>query len=104
LPRCGSPRATAGRHFELTHDDGSRLRRQAGHARNVAFRQAAVMAHQRKHNALIVLAHARLIGALVEQGRLRLAEAALNFLQCLLPKRPYRVFADNAAFRKRRQY
>ncbi len=81
--------------LELAHDDRDGLRRQPGHARDVGFGQAAVLAHQRQHEPLIVVAHAALVGAAVECGsRLPRANRAsqCRFPLQLLPSFPLDAF------------
>ena len=54
--------------LELAHDDRDGLRREPGHAGDVGLGQAAVLAHQRQHQALVVVAHAALVGAAAGTG------------------------------------
>ena len=48
---------------ELVHDDGNGLRRKPGHAGDFDLGQLPVEADQREHKALVVEAHAGLVGA-----------------------------------------
>ena len=49
--------------LQLAHDDRDGLRRQPGHAGDLGLGKAAVLADERKHQALVVVAHAALVGA-----------------------------------------
>ena len=66
LPRSGAWRTQQAVFLQFAHDDRDGLRRKAGHARYVGFGQAAVLAHERQHQPLIVVAHAALVGATVQ--------------------------------------
>ena len=51
--------------LQLAHDDGDGLRRQSGQPRDLGLGEAAMAAHQRQRQALIVVAHPALVGAAV---------------------------------------
>ena len=54
--------------LELAHDDRDGLRRQPRHARDVGLGEAAVLADEREHEALVLVAHAALVGAAMVSG------------------------------------
>ena len=68
LPRTGSLAQQQAFLLQLAHDDRDGLRRQPGHARDLGLGEAAVLADQRQHEALVVVAHAALVGAAVDSG------------------------------------
>lgn len=57
--------------LQLAHDHRNRLDRKLRHARDVGLGQAATPAHQRKHEPLIMVAHAALVCAARETAFLR---------------------------------
>ena len=62
-PRSGASRRSRPSDLQAVHDRRGRLDGEAGHARDFDLRQRPEAAHQREDQALVVEAHARLIGA-----------------------------------------
>ena len=54
--------------LQHAHDDRDRLRRKPGHAGDIRLGETAMLAHQRQHHTLVVVAHTALVGAAAEAG------------------------------------
>jgi hypothetical protein len=89
--------------FKHAHDDRTRLRRKPGHPGDGGLGKAAMLAQKRKHHALIVIAHATLIGTVMKRRPGSSRAATLRYSNTQGPSPPMNT-ADNGDIRECCQY